>query len=60
MVVRALYFIFRWTTGLRVSDIPAYREILREHNFELQATRELCGGLLAAELWKRSWQSRHW
>jgi len=51
VLVRGLYLAFRVLTGLRVTRLPEYGEVLRESGFQVVAEERFCGGLLVSELW---------
>jgi ubiquinone/menaquinone biosynthesis C-methylase UbiE len=52
-IVAALYFAFRYLTGLTVRELPAHREALQRAGFALMSQRKRLWGLLVSELWKR-------
>ena len=51
--VKLLYWIFHWTTGLEVRELPDYRALLRRCEFRLISARGSSAGLLVSELWQR-------
>ena len=51
VLVKTLYLSFRLLTGLRISRLPRYRDVLVAQGFARQQQRKLLGGLLVAELW---------
>jgi ubiquinone/menaquinone biosynthesis C-methylase UbiE len=50
-ILRALYFFFRLTTGLRVTSLPDHRAILAGLGFRPERNETSLAGLLASELW---------
>ena len=50
-LVRALYFFFRLTTGLRVTTLPDHRPILSTLGYQLEKQQPSQAGLLVSELW---------
>lgn len=54
LLVRALYFFFAQTTGLRPTRLTPYAPFLEQANFRLLQEETSLGGLLASELWQRS------
>jgi SAM-dependent methyltransferase len=52
-LVRALYFFFRVTTGLRTRRLVDHHPILIHHGFRLVRYEQAWRGLLASELWAR-------
>jgi ubiquinone/menaquinone biosynthesis C-methylase UbiE len=52
--IRVMYLFFRWTTGLRVQQIPRYEEALTAVGFVLRNCTEWRWGLVRAELFVRS------
>lgn len=50
-IVRALYFSFRLTTGLRVTSLPDHRTALSSLGYRMQQEQPALGGLLVSELW---------
>jgi SAM-dependent methyltransferase len=50
-LVRALYFFFRLTTGLRTRRLVDHHPLLRRHGFRLVRREDRWRGLLASELW---------
>ena len=51
--VRSLYFAFRITTDLRVTQLPNYAALLSNAGFCLRAEQTALGGLLTSTLWQR-------
>ena len=51
-LVSALYWAFRWLTGLQVRHLPDHRSALRQAGFILLQRRRRLGGLLVSELWQ--------
>ena len=54
LLVRGLYLAFRILTGLRTSRLPDYTAVLEEAGFHRLDQALPLGGLLSAELWRRS------
>jgi ubiquinone/menaquinone biosynthesis C-methylase UbiE len=52
LLVRGLYFAFRWLTGLRVTHLPDHATIMLQQGFTLVARKQRLRGLLVAELWQ--------
>jgi ubiquinone/menaquinone biosynthesis C-methylase UbiE len=52
-VVRALYFFFRVTTGLRTTRLIDHRPLLLREGFRLERVESARFGLLVSELWIR-------
>jgi SAM-dependent methyltransferase len=52
-LVRALYFFFRLTTGLRTRQLVDHHPLLQRHGFRLMRHEHAWRGLLASELWER-------
>ena len=52
-VIRSLYFTFRVTTDLRVTELPNYSVLLSNAGFGLRAEQTALGGLLTSTLWQR-------
>jgi ubiquinone/menaquinone biosynthesis C-methylase UbiE len=50
--VRALYFAFRLTTGLRITHLPNPQQALSSAGFRLRRRNTRLGGLLYTELWE--------
>jgi ubiquinone/menaquinone biosynthesis C-methylase UbiE len=50
-LVRALYFFFRLTTGLRTQCLVDHHPVLKRHGFCLVRRRDAWRGLLTSELW---------
>jgi SAM-dependent methyltransferase len=50
-IIATLYAAFRLLTGLTVTQIPPWPEVLTRHGFQRKATRTWLGGLLISELW---------
>jgi SAM-dependent methyltransferase len=53
-VVAALYWAFGWMTGLRVRRLPDHAAALCRGGWQRQAARQMAGGLLVSEMWRRS------
>ena len=53
LIVRALYFFFRITTGLRTTRLVDHRPLLTKAGFRLARERSSHFGLLVSELWVR-------
>jgi trans-aconitate methyltransferase len=51
--IRSLYFAFRITTDLRVTQLPNYAALLSNAGFCLRAEQTALGGLLTSTLWQR-------
>ncbi len=51
-IIAGLYAAFRVLTGLRVCQIPPWRESLMRAGFVRMASRSHLGGLLVSELWQ--------
>lgn len=54
LIVRLLYLAFRFLTGLRAQQLPAYEAILQCNGWHMQQQQMRLGGLLVSELWQRS------
>jgi len=52
-ILRALYFFFRITTGLRVKSLPDHRTALEKIGFRPVKHQSALAGLLTSELWLR-------
>ena len=52
LIVAALYAAFRTLTGLRIRQIPPWRDSLARAGFVPRASRSWLGGLLVSELWQ--------
>jgi SAM-dependent methyltransferase len=50
-ILRALYFFFRLTTGLRVTSLPDHRTALSALGYRIEQQQQALGGLLVSELW---------
>jgi len=50
-IVRALYFFFRLTTGLRVTSLPDHRAILSSLGYQIEDEQRALGGLVVSERW---------
>lgn len=50
-LVQALYFFFRFTTGLRTRHLVDHHPLLKRHGFRLVAHQDGWRGLLVSELW---------
>jgi ubiquinone/menaquinone biosynthesis C-methylase UbiE len=53
VLVRWLYFCFRWLTGLRTTHLPSHRQVLHALGYDMAAAEEAAGGLLVSEVWRR-------
>jgi SAM-dependent methyltransferase len=53
LVLRALYFFFRLTTGLEARVLPDHRKILESLGFAIEKEQSALGGLLVSEIWTR-------
>jgi ubiquinone/menaquinone biosynthesis C-methylase UbiE len=53
LLVRALYLLFRVTTGLKTRELADHRPILRSHGFRLINERHSRGALVVSERWER-------
>jgi SAM-dependent methyltransferase len=53
-IVRALYFFFRLTTGLRVTSLPQHRAALSRLGYQIEKEQQALAGLLVSELWVRT------
>lgn len=53
-IIRALYFFFRLTTGLRVTSLPDHRAILNQLGFRIEKDQSALNGLLTSQLWVHS------
>jgi SAM-dependent methyltransferase len=51
-IVTALYFAFRFLTGLTIRELPGHREALQTAGFVLTRQRKRVWGLLVSELWE--------
>lgn len=51
--VKALYLLFRITTGLRTQRLPSYRSSMQDAGFSLLKNRDRFAGMLTAQLWQR-------
>jgi ubiquinone/menaquinone biosynthesis C-methylase UbiE len=51
-LVRALYFVFRCLTGLRVQQLPDYGGIFRRAGFVCEHAQTSLFGILRSELWR--------
>jgi len=52
LTIAGLYAAFRLMAGLRVRQIPRWREALADAGFVQEAERRWLGGLLVSELWR--------
>jgi SAM-dependent methyltransferase len=52
-VLRALYFFFRLTTGLRTKRLADHRAMLEQLGYRVEKEQTALAGLLASELWIR-------
>jgi tRNA (cmo5U34)-methyltransferase len=52
-VVRALYFFFRLTTGLRVRALPEHRAVLSRLGYRIEKEQTALGGLIVSEVWTK-------
>jgi ubiquinone/menaquinone biosynthesis C-methylase UbiE len=50
-IVRALYFFFRWTTGLKTQQLIDHRQLLVNSGWEIARIQTARAGLLVSELW---------
>lgn len=50
-LIRALYAVFNWLTGLTVLDLPDYAYALRKAGFTRRKQRRWLWGLLVSEVW---------
>ena len=53
-ILRALYFFFRLTTGLRVTSLPDHQSVLTALGYRIDQQHSALGGLLVSELWGTS------
>jgi SAM-dependent methyltransferase len=53
LIVRGLYLAFGLLTGLRTRSLPNHARVMRESGWVLEDRRELLGGLLMSECWRR-------
>lgn len=53
-LVALMYAFFRFTTRITGSCLPNYAPLLERHGFRREARRLFYGGIVCAELWKRS------
>ena len=53
VLVRSLYLVFSWMTGLRVHRLPDYAAVLGSHGFYRGEQHKLLQGLLVSEIWTR-------
>ncbi|MGH7916200.1 MAG: class I SAM-dependent methyltransferase [Candidatus Binataceae bacterium] len=53
LLLPAMYWFFRWTTGLKASSLPEYRCAFEANRFFLKHERSFMRGLLVAQLWTR-------
>jgi ubiquinone/menaquinone biosynthesis C-methylase UbiE len=56
--IRALYFVFRLLTGLRVTQLPDPQAALRRAGFTLRQRHAWCNGFLYTELWQRGYNQQ--
>lgn len=54
LLIRVMYWFFRWTAALSQSRLPRYAAVLEEYGFERHAQKRRLGGFVVSELWKRS------
>jgi len=52
LLVRSLYFAFRVLTGMRVQQLPLWRQALRGAGFHCLKSVPRLGGVLVAEIWE--------
>jgi SAM-dependent methyltransferase len=52
-LLRGLYFFFRLTTGLRITSLPDYRQLLSALGYSLQKEQSALGGSVVSELWAK-------
>jgi ubiquinone/menaquinone biosynthesis C-methylase UbiE len=53
LIVRGLYLAFGLLTGLKTRRLPDHARVMRESGWMLEDRRELLGGLLMSECWRR-------
>ncbi|MGH8012120.1 MAG: class I SAM-dependent methyltransferase [Candidatus Binataceae bacterium] len=53
LLLRMMYWFFRWTTGLSANSIPEYQSVCEANGFFLARERIFMRGMLVAQLWKR-------
>ncbi|MGB9418321.1 MAG: class I SAM-dependent methyltransferase [Acidobacteriaceae bacterium] len=53
LIVRGLYIAFGLLTGLKTRRLPDHVRVMRESGWMLEDRRELLGGLLMSECWRR-------
>jgi ubiquinone/menaquinone biosynthesis C-methylase UbiE len=53
LIVRGLYLAFGLLTGLKTRSLPDHARVMRESGWVLEDRRELLGGLLMSECWRR-------
>jgi ubiquinone/menaquinone biosynthesis C-methylase UbiE len=53
LLIRSLYFAFRWLTGLEAGHLPNHSAALQAAGFLCKARQPHLGGLLVSELWQR-------
>ena len=53
LIVRGLYIAFGLLTGLKTRSLPDHARAMRESGWVLEDRRELLGGLLISECWRR-------
>ena len=53
LIVRGLYIAFALLTGLKTRSLPDHARVMRESGWVREDRRELLGGLLMSECWRR-------
>ena len=53
LIVRGLYLAFGLLTGLKTRRLPDHARLMRKSGWVLEDRRELLGGLLMSECWRR-------
>ena len=53
VLIRFMYFCFWLTTGITVTRLPEYTDLLTRREFKLQQRQAALRGLLVSELWQR-------
>lgn len=54
LLVAFMYAFFRLTTRISASRLPDYARLLQRHGFRREKRHLFYGGVVCAELWKRS------
>lgn len=54
LLVALMYAFFRFTTQISASRLPNYSPLLQRHGFHCAERRLFYGGVVCAELWKRT------